>query len=74
MSGFVLDAIESEKTEQKAEVPDVERLLGNLGEFNWQQAPAVGEGEEYRAESATGDHASALALGDVLLHGSVVCQ
>jgi hypothetical protein len=45
-----------------------------FGKFNWQQAPAVGEGEEYRAESPTGDHASALALGGVLLHGSVVCQ
>jgi hypothetical protein len=74
MSGFVLDAIESEKAEHQAEVPDVERLLGNLGEFNWQQAPAVGEGEEYRAESPTGDHASALAFEGVLLHESLVCQ
>jgi len=74
MSGFMLDAIESEQAEREAEAPDVERLLGDLGQLNWQQAPAVGEGEEYRAESPTGDHASALALGGVLLHGSVVCQ
>jgi hypothetical protein len=74
MSGFVLDAIESEQTEHRADVQDVARLLGNLGQLNWQQALAVGEGEEYRAESPAGDHASVLAVGDVLPHGSVVCQ
>jgi hypothetical protein len=74
MSGFVLDAIESEQAEQEAEVPDVERLLGNLSQLNWEQGQAVGEGEEYRAESPSGDHASALAFGGVLLHGSVVCR
>jgi len=74
MSGFVLDAIESEQAERQVEAPDVERLLGNLRQFNWEQAQAVGEGEEYRAESPTGDLASALVLGGVLLHGSVVCQ
>ena len=74
MSGFVLDSLESDQAERPVEPPDVERLLGNLGQFHWEQAPAVGEGAEDRAESATGDHASALAFGDVLLHGSVVCQ
>ena len=73
MSGFVLDSMESEQAEHRVEAQDVERLLGNLGKFNWDRAQAVGEGEEYRAESPTGDHASALALGGVLLHGSVVC-
>lgn len=74
MSGFVLDSLECDQAERPVEAPDVERLLENLGQFRWEQAPAVGEGDEYRAESATGDHASALAFGNVVLHGSVVCQ
>ena len=38
----------------------------------WEQSEAVGEGEEYRAESNRGDHASALAFHDTVVHGSVV--
>lgn len=74
LSGFVLDSLESDQPERPVEASDVERLLENLETFNWEQTQAVGEGEEYRAESATGDHASALAFGNVVLHGSVVCQ
>jgi len=74
LSGFVLDSLESDQPERPVETSDVERLLENLETFNWEQTQAVGEGEEYRAESATGDHASALAFGNVVLHGSVVCQ
>lgn len=74
MSGFVMDALEAGETEGHVETGDVARLLDKLGQFNWQPAHTVGEGEEYRAETATGDHASALSFGGAVLHGSVLCQ
>ena len=74
MSGFVMDALEAEEVEDHVEIPDVARLLDELGRFNWQPAHTVGEGEEYRAETSTGDHASALSFSGAVLHGSVVCQ
>ena len=74
MSGFVMDAMEAEPTERRVEAQDVERLLAEVGHFNWERAQAVGEGEEYRAETPTGDHASALSFGGAVLHGSVLCQ
>ena len=74
MSGFVMDALEVGETEHQVEISDVARLLDGLGHFNWQPAQTVGEGEEYRAETPTGDHASALSFDGAVLHGSVVCQ
>ena len=74
MSGFVMDALETGETEHQVEIGDVTRLLDGLGHFNWQPAQTVGEGEEYRAETSTGDHASALSFDGAVLHGSVVCQ
>ena len=40
----------------------------------WDRVDAVVEGREWRAESDSGDHASALSFDDVVVHGSVVCQ
>jgi len=37
----------------------------------WDQADAVGEGEEYRADFAD-DHASALTFEETVVHGSGV--
>lgn len=37
----------------------------------WEQAPAVGDGEEFRSEF-NGSQASALMAEDVLVHGSVL--
>jgi hypothetical protein len=74
MSGFVMDALETGETEHQVEIGDVTRLLDELGHFTWHRAQSVGEGEEYRAETSTGDHASALSFDGAVLHGSVVCQ
>jgi hypothetical protein len=68
----VFDAMKSGAGQPLAAVSDVERLLGTVGDLPWQQAVAVGEGEEYRAESPQGDHASALVFEGSLIHGSVV--
>ena len=72
LSGVVFDALEAGPTDQSATVADVERLLGAAGDLPWQQGTAVGEGEEYRAESQQGDHASALTFEGAVVHGSLV--
>ena len=61
------------ETEKQAERNDVERTLAGLSNLSWEPAESVSEGEEYRAESPTGDHASALVFDGTLVHGSVVC-
>lgn len=72
LSGVVFDALETGDTDQHASVTDVEQLVAAAGDLPWEQAEAVGEGEEYRAESKRGDHASALAFEDTVVHGSVI--
>ena len=72
LSGMVFDALEAVETDQHATVADVKRLLEASRELTWEQAQAVGEGEEYRASSEKGDHASALVFDGALVHGSVL--
>lgn len=75
LSGAVLDALELEQqTAQQAEAADVERTLAELSSLPWEPAESVGEGQEYRAESAAGDHATALVVQGTLVHGSVMCH
>jgi len=73
LSGVVLDALEAEAGEAHAEPADVERVVKGLGDQSWEPADPVGEGEELRASSDQGDHASALVFDDVVVHGSVLC-
>ncbi len=70
LSGMVFDALETKTVAQPASAADAERLLNQ--DFAWQPVPAVGEGSECRAESPRGDHASALVLDDVVVHGSIM--
>ena len=74
LSGVVLDALEVEGGDKQAEAADVERVVKGLGDLSWEPADPVGEGEELRASSEQGDHASALVFNNVLVHGSVVCE
>ncbi len=53
-------------------VADVGQLVAVAGDLNWEQADAVGEGKEYRAESKRGDQASLLAFENTVVHGSMV--
>ncbi|OHB85656.1 MAG: hypothetical protein A2V98_10150 [Planctomycetes bacterium RBG_16_64_12] len=73
LSGAMLDALEVRQAETQAERADVERVMTSLRNLSWEPAEPIGEGEEYRAESPTGDHASALVFDGTLVHGSVVC-
>ena len=72
LSGVVLDALESEETEKQAEAGDVEQMMRSLNGLPWEPVDSVGEGEELRASSEKCDHASALVLDGVLVHGSVL--
>lgn len=73
LSGAILDALEVKQVQRQAERADIERALTNLNKLLWEPADSIGEGEEYRAESPTGDHASALVFDGTLVHGSAVC-
>jgi len=72
LSGVVFDALEAGKTDEHATADDVERFVGSARDLSWEQTQAVGEGEEYRASSDEGDHASALVFDGALVHGSVM--
>lgn len=73
LTGVVFDALEaSADNVQGATRADVEALLATASDLPWQPAEAVGEGEEHRAESPRGDHASALSFEQVVVHGSVI--
>jgi hypothetical protein len=72
LTGVVMDALETQAAEDPPGPADVEALLGRLREAPWAQAPAVGDGEEFRAEADGSTHASALMLGEALVHGSAV--
>ena len=74
LTGVVFDALEAGKQDKLAEVADVEKLVGTTEDLDWKQSDAVGEGDEYRAESEDGDHASALALEETVIHGSVLAS
>ncbi len=72
LSGVVFDAIEAGAVDKAVTVADVEQLLTVAGDLPWEPSDTVGEGEEYRAESGSGDHASALAFDQTVVHGSVL--
>jgi hypothetical protein len=72
LSGILFDALEAEPSDPRASVADVEQLLATAGDLPWEQAEAVGEGEEYRAESKRGDHASALIFEGAVVHESIL--
>ncbi len=74
LSGVVFDALEPGKTEERLSKADVEQRCGAIRELPWKQAEAVGEGEEYRTESRSGEYASALLFEKTVVHGSVVAS
>ena len=72
LSGFVMDALEETQAGSPADPAQVDALLKRLQAAPWQKSPAVGEGEEFRAEAGPETHASALTLSAHLLHGSAM--
>ena len=72
LTGLAFDAMSAGKNEQRASAADVKELLTTAGEMAWQETDAVGEGREYRAVSPQGNHASALACEEHIVHGSLI--
>lgn len=72
LTGVILDAVEAGPTEEQAEVAGVRESLSLLRNASWQRTAAVGAGEEYRFDSRDDQHATALALGDTVVHGSLI--
>lgn len=73
LSGFTLDALESPEGEGQAEAAEVASFLGESGKAAWQEAPAVGEGQEYRTEFQE-NHGSALCCGQAPVHVSILAS
>ena len=72
LTGVVFEALEAGDSDQHATVADVQQLVAMAGGLAWERAQAVGEGQEYRAKSQRGDHASALVFEETILHASLV--
>jgi hypothetical protein len=72
LSTVIFDTLASPGNGDRASAEEVAKFLQLADALNWEPAPAVGEGQEYRAASPAGDQATALLLDGVLIHGSVV--
>jgi hypothetical protein len=72
LSGVVMDALEESRSDEFAQMSDVEALIARLKSRDWEPAPAVGLGQEFRLDPDPATHASALVFEDSMLHGSVV--
>jgi hypothetical protein len=72
LTGVVMDALESGPTQEPAGKEQVEEALASLRAAPWQLVPPAGAGEEYRSDAEGGRHATALVLGESVIHGSLV--
>ena len=70
VSGYVLDALETPASDQKATTNAVADVVAKVGGLPWQPVETIGEGQDYRAED-TALAASALTLDEKLIHASV---
>jgi hypothetical protein len=74
LSGLFLDALASGPSSEAApEAGQVKQWLDLVGSAEWKQTPAVGEGQEFRAEF-NGQSGSMLEFDGNLVHGSIVAQ
>jgi hypothetical protein len=71
LSGCIVDALEGTAAEGQADAKVVEQVLGESKTTAWTEAPAVGEGQEYRAEF-NGSLGSALSLDEAVVHMNVL--
>jgi len=72
LTGFAIDALEGEQCRKPLESIDAKTLLDVFDNASWEQVETVGEGEERRAETQIGQHASVLSVGGVVVHASVL--
>jgi hypothetical protein len=72
LSGVIMDALEARPGEKRAGGAEVGEILAALQNAPWKQSPAVGAGEEFRAEAGGERHASVLTYHGEVVHGSLV--
>jgi hypothetical protein len=71
LSGSIVDALEGSAGEAQAHAKSVEKVLAESNATVWTEAPAVGEGQEFRAEF-NGSIGSALLLDGAVVHMNVL--
>jgi hypothetical protein len=71
LSGTILESLQVEEQDVRPAPEDITDFLNQMERTSWAEVPAVGEGEEYRAESED-NHGSVLFLQDSLVHLSVL--
>ena len=72
LSGIFFDALEAGGSGEVSTTKEVELFLGMVPNLRWEHTAAIGEGDDFRAESDKGDQASLLVLEGVIVHCSVV--
>jgi hypothetical protein len=72
LTGPIMDALEAGSTESSVGGDEVQATLAAFRDAPWKESPAVGVGEEFRAELDGDRHASALAYAGSVVHGSLV--
>jgi len=71
LSGCIVDALEGATAATHAESKTVEQVVTEFQATTWTEAPAVGEGQEFRAEFK-GSIGSALLLNGAVVHLNVL--
>jgi hypothetical protein len=72
LTGPIMDSLEAGTAESAVSGEQVQATLAALGNAPWKESPAVGVGEEFRADLEGDRHASALAYEGSVVHGSLV--
>ena len=72
LTGSIMDALEAAESDAVVGPDAIEQTVGNLRNAPWRQAEPVGTGSEYLAELDGTRHASALTLGESLVHASLI--
>jgi hypothetical protein len=72
LSGVIMDALEAAPGADRPGRVAVGEVLAAMRDAAWKPSPAVGAGEEFRAEAGGERHASVLTCGGAVVHGSLV--
>jgi hypothetical protein len=72
LTGPIMDALETGAAESAVCGDQVQATLAALRDAPWKESPAVGVGEEFRADLEGDLHVSALAYAGSVVHGSLV--
>jgi hypothetical protein len=72
LTGVVMDALEAGPAQEPLGKEKAVEALASMRGAAWQQVAPVGVGEEYRSDSEGGRHATALVLGESVVHGSLI--